>query len=359
MSRGEQTSLPSSEFYAGKRVLVTGHTGFKGGWLVIWLKRLGAEVCGISLAPVTTPNLFGSAQVANGVDSHICDIRQYAELSRLIRDAKADIVFHLAAQPLVGTGYNEPIATFATNVMGTVHVLDALRTLGRRTVAIIVTTDKVYENREWPYPYRETDALGGHDPYSASKAAAEIVSSAYRSAFLRQLGVHIATARAGNVIGGGDWSMDRLLPDAVRSWSKAEPLMVRQPAAIRPWQHVLDALAGYLVLAQRLWSDESLSAAWNFGPSTQEAATVRSVVERARLAFGGGEVRWESGLDGPHEAGLLMLEPTKARQRLGVISRWSLNESIDRTMKWYRAALDGAPQRELCSSEIEAYETQE
>jgi CDP-glucose 4,6-dehydratase len=350
-----QACLPTRTFYAGKRVLVTGHTGFKGGWLVIWLKVLGAEVSGISLKPNTAPNLFEAAGVAQGIDSRICDIRDLEKVSGIIREVNPDIVFHLAAQPLVRASYDEPIVTFETNVMGTAHILESIRTLKKRTIAVIITTDKVYENREWPYPYRETDALGGHDPYSASKAAAEIVSAAYRSAFLRQLGMHMATARAGNVIGGGDWSADRLLPDAVRAWSEGRELHVRRPDALRPWQHVLDALAGYLVLAERLSVDESVSEAWNFGPATQEAATVRTVVEHARKAFGRGTVQWATDMEGPHEAGLLMLEPTKARRRLGVVPRWDLAEAVSRTMKFYRSALDGAPQRELCLREIADY----
>lgn len=359
MNRIGKAWLPAREFYAGKKVLVTGHTGFKGSWLVLWLKQLGADVCGISLEPNTSPSLFETADVSQGIDSRICDVRAGDRLAAIFREANPDIVLHLAAQPLVRASYDEPINTFATNVMGTAHVLEAIRTLNKRVIGVIVTTDKVYQNNEWIYPYRESDALGGHDPYSASKAAAEIVSAAYRSAFLRELGVHVATARAGNVIGGGDWSADRLIPDAVRAWGAGKALSVRRPDALRPWQHVLDAVAGYLVLAERLWDDESFGEAWNFGPSANEAATVRAVVERARRSFGKGEVEWGTILEGPHEAGLLMLDSTKARRRLGVAPRWGLQESITRTMNWYRGALNGAHPRDLCIAEIEDYEASE
>jgi CDP-glucose 4,6-dehydratase len=350
------SSLPSRGFYAGKRVLVTGHSGFKGSWLVVWLKRLGAEVAGISLKPDSSPNLFEGAEIAGGIASHFCDIRRHDEVSGLIREFRPDIVFHLAAQALVRPSYADPLATFSTNVIGTAHVLDALRGLDKGTLAVVVTSDKVYENKEWHYPYREDDQLGGYDPYSASKACAEIVAAAYRRSFLNQAGIRLATARAGNVIGGGDWSVDRLLPDAVRAWSKGKPLEVRRPEALRPWQHVIDAVAGYLVLAERMAADESLGEAWNFGPLANAAANVRAVVERARSAFGRGEVEWATELTGPHEAGLLMLESVKARRLLGVATRWDLDQAVDRTMDWYRLALAGKPQRALCLADLDRYE---
>jgi CDP-glucose 4,6-dehydratase len=346
----------NAEFWRNKRVLVTGHTGFKGGWLTLWLQQLGAQVTGIALAPAIQPNLFEAAGIAKGIASHFCDVRDSAALSEIIRQAEPELVFHLAAQPLVRASYRNPLATYATNVMGTAHVLDALRGLDSTKVAVMVTTDKVYRNNEWLYPYRETDALGGHDPYSASKAASEIVIDSYRDAFLKQQGVAIATARAGNVIGGGDWSEDRLIPDAVRAWQTPEPLEIRRPQAIRPWQHVLEPLHGYLTLAQKLWHHPELAEAYNFGPQTHEAATVRTVIEQARLAFGVGQVAYGDGNTGPHEAGWLALETAKIRETLGILPQWPLAETIQRTMAWYRAHLQGADARSLCTEEIAAYE---
>lgn len=347
---------PAPSFWAGKRVLLTGHTGFKGAWLALWLHRLGAKVTGISLPPVTEPNLFTLAGVAGVCDSHVLDIRDAHALAGAVRAARPDIVLHLAAQALVRTSYREPLATFATNVQGTANLLDALRPSQSVRAVVAVTTDKVYRNLEHAYPYRETDALSGHDPYSASKAAAEIVIASYRDAFLKEKGMAVATARAGNVIGGGDWSEDRLLPDAVRAWQNAERLNVRRPQAIRPWQHVLEPLAGYLMLAESIWQDASLAGAFNFGPPTHEAATVRTVVDLARNAYGGGEVQYGDGLDGPHEAGWLALETAKARTVLGVDPRWGLAEAVGRTMNWYRAQHAGADARILCETEIAAYE---
>lgn len=343
-------------FWRGKRVLVTGHTGFKGGWLALWLRQLGAEVTGIALAPTTTPSIFKLARIEDGITSHFCDIRDSSKLSQIIHKACPEIVFHLAAQPLVHASYRDPLATYATNVLGTAHVLDALRGLESIKVAVMITTDKVYRNNEWLYPYRETDALGGHDPYSASKAASEIVIASYRDAYLVEQGVAVATARAGNVIGGGDWSEDRLIPDAVRAWQTAAPLEIRRPQAIRPWQHVLEPLNGYITLAHKLWRKPELAGAYNFGPNTHEAATVQTVIEQARAAFGRGEVIYGDGNTGPHEAGWLALETAKARQTLSIAPQWHLAESITRTMAWYRLQHEGADARSLCEAEIAAYE---
>lgn len=347
---------PHADFWRGKRVLVTGHTGFKGGWLALWLERLGADVTGIALAPSTTPSLFDQARVAEGMNSHFCDIRDAAALAALLRAARPDLVFHLAAQPLVRASYREPLPTFATNVMGTANLLDALRGMDCVRVAVMVTTDKVYRNNEWPYPFREDDALGGHDPYSASKAASEIVIASYRDAFLSAQGVAVASARAGNVIGGGDWSEDRLIPDAVRAWQAGQPLVIRSHGAIRPWQHVLDPLAGYMSLAQKLFEQPALAGAYNFGPQTDQAATVRDVVELACSAYGSGVTSYQNNSNGPHEAGWLALEVAKARVTLGVAPHWSLTEAVNRTMAWYRAQHEGADARVLCETEIGAYE---
>jgi CDP-glucose 4,6-dehydratase len=356
MENMEMTQV--ANFWQGKRVLITGHTGFKGGWLSIWLQRLGASVTGIALAPNTTPNLFELAHIEDGMTSHFCDIRDDSKLRQIVRDARPEIVFHLAAQPLVRASYRDPLATYATNVMGTANLMDALRGLVSIKVAVVVTTDKVYYNNEWIYPYRETDALGGHDPYSASKAASEIVIASYRDAYLKDQGVAIATARAGNVIGGGDWSEDRLIPDAVRAWQTETPLEIRRPQAIRPWQHVLEPLNGYLTLAQKLWHAPELAGAYNFGPHTHEAATVGEVIERARSAFGCGDVSYGDGNTGPHEAGWLALETGKAREKLNINAKWPLAETVKRTMVWYRAQKQGADARTLCESEITSYEVQ-
>lgn len=351
--------MMSTAFWHGKRVLVTGHTGFKGGWLVLWLRQLGAAVCGIALPPTTNPNLFELARVAEGIDSHFCDIRDAERLAALVGACRPEIVLHLAAQPLVRASYSDPLGTFSSNIMGTAHVLDALRGLDSVRVALMVTTDKVYRNLEQPYPYREDDALGGHDPYSASKAASEIVIASYRDAFLKEQGVAVASARAGNVIGGGDWSEDRLIPDAVRAWQADEILEIRRPQAIRPWQHVLEPLHGYLTLAEQLWHRPELAGAYNFGPHTHEAATVKEVVELARQAYGKGDVRYGDGSAGPHEAGWLALETAKARVALGVQPRWNLAETVTRTLAWYQAQHAGADARELCLAEIADYENGE
>ncbi len=346
----------STAFWRGKRVLLTGHSGFKGSWLALWLHRLGAEVTGISLSPTTTPNLFTLGEIDKLCQNHFCDIRDAAGLASLIKAARPEIVFHLAAQPLVRASYREPLATFATNFMGTAHLLDALRGLDCIRVAVMVTTDKVYRNNEWHYPYREDDTLGGHDPYSASKTASEVVIASYRDAFLAEIGVAVASARAGNVIGGGDWSEDRLIPDAVRAWQTGHPLVIRSPGAIRPWQHVLEPLAGYLTLAHQLWDHPALAGAYNFGPDTNQAATVGEVVKLACSAYGSGVTSCENNIKFPHEAGWLALEIVKARVSLGVNPKWALTESVNRTMAWYRAEHEGADARTLCELDIAAYE---
>ncbi len=348
-------ALPDPAFWDGKRVLLTGHTGFKGTWLSLWLTRLGARVTGIALPPATDPSVFELARPSLET-SHFQDIRDADLLGELVKAASPEIVLHLGAQALVRASYRDPLGTFATNVQGTANLLEAIRQTDSVRVVVAVTTDKVYRNLEHVFPYRETDQLGGHDAYSASKAASEIVIASYRDAFLKEKNIAVASARAGNVIGGGDWSGDRLLPDAVRAWQAGRTLEVRRPEAKRPWQHVLEPLCAYLVLAQRLWDDGSLALAFNFGPNSHEAAPVRQVIEIARASYGGGEVEYGDGAEGPHEAGLLALETAKARHFLGVQPRWSLAEAVDRTMTWYRAQHEGADARALCEAEIAAYE---
>ena len=343
-------------FWSGKRVLLTGHTGFKGAWMAQWLTRLGAKVIGVSLPPATSPNLFDLADVRLICDSNYCDVRDSDKLAAIISSAQPEIVFHLAAQALVRASYRDSLATFATNVQGTANLLDGLRFTNSVRVVVAVTSDKVYKNIEHLYPYRETDELGGHDPYSASKAAAEIIVSSYRDSFLKPMGIAVGTARAGNVIGGGDWSEDRLIPDAIRAWGAGETLHIRRPQAVRPWQHVLEPLAGYIRFAERLWHQPELAGPCNFGPPTNEVITVRELVQMAKNIDGNGHVSWGNGAEGPHEAGLLALETSKARNLLGIESRWLLSEAVRRTMNWYIQQRQGANVGSLCLSDIAAYE---
>jgi CDP-glucose 4,6-dehydratase len=353
MNAGSAVEL---DFWKGRHVLVTGHTGFKGAWLTHWLSRLGAHVTGISLAPVTQPNLFSLLGLQSRCDSHELDICDPQATAQVIQKAQPEVVFHLAAQALVRASYREPLTTFATNVMGTAHVLNALRSTPSARVVVAVTTDKVYRNREWLWPYREDDALGGHDPYSASKAAAEAVIECWRLSFLGEQGVALASARAGNVIGGGDWSEDRLIPDAVRAWSAGQPLSVRRPDAVRPWQHVLEPLAAYLQLAEQLWQRPDLAGAYNFGPFAQDAMSVRQVVEVAKQRFPGAEASYAEQTEGPHEAGLLRLDTSRADQVLGVRPRWNTQQAVERTMDWYRALGQGQPAVALCDADLAAWE---
>lgn len=352
-------ALPNPHFWRNKRILLTGHTGFKGSWLALWLQQLGAHVTGVALPAATTPALFTLTQAKRHMDSHWCDIRDVASVAAIVQQTQPDVVLHLAAQALVRPSYTHPLETFGTNVMGTAHVLDALRDLSSVRVAVVITTDKVYSNQEWAYPYRETDALGGHDPYSASKAATELVAASYRSAFLAAQGVAVATARAGNVIGGGDWSQDRLLPDAVRAWEQGRPLHIRHPEATRPWQHVLEPLAAYLRLAEVLWQHPEQAGAYNFGPLPHEASTVRQVIEQARIAYPQAQVVYGTPDNGPHEAQWLALETAHAERVLGVRPRWSLATAIARTTNWYSALQQGADARALCLSDIDYYLTSE
>jgi len=350
------SSLPDPGFWCNKRVLLTGHTGFKGTWLALWLQRLGAHVTGIALPPATAPALFTLTQAEQHIDSHLCDIRDAASVAAIVRQTQPEVVLHLAAQALVRPSYAQPLETFNTNVMGTAHVLDALRELPSVRVAVVVTTDKVYRNQEWAYPYRETDALGGHDPYSASKAATELVTASYRSAFLTAQGVAVATARAGNVIGGGDWIPSRLVPDVLAAFAREEAVVLRNPDAIRPWQHVLEPLAGYLLLAQRLFEyGEAFAEGWNFGPDEADARTVAWIVDTLAAGWGG-NAAWRAS-DEPriHEAHILKLDCTKARVRLGWRPRWKAEDAVSRSLAWYQAWRAGADMHRYTLDEISEF----
>jgi CDP-glucose 4,6-dehydratase len=348
-------SAPSP--WAGRRVLVTGHTGFKGSWLALWLSRLGAEVTGFALPAPTVPSLFEQARLGALVEHVEGDIRDLAALSGVVARARPEIVFHLAAQPLVRLSYDQPVETYATNVMGTVHLFEAVRQAGGVRGVVCVTTDKCYENREWDWPYRESDPLGGHDPYSSSKACAELVAAAYRRSFLAEAGCLVATVRAGNVIGGGDYATDRLIPDLVRAFAAGTAPAIRAPHAVRPWQHVLEALGGYLLIAERmLTGDAAMAQAWNFGPSDDDARPVGWIVERMRQAWGGdaaAPVAWSG--DAPHEAGLLRLDASRARAALGWRPALPLDQAIDWIVDWHRAVADGADPRTVTLDQIGRY----
>ena len=350
--------MPRAEFWRGRPVLLTGHTGFKGGWLALWLGQLGARVHGFALDPPTEPHLFGAAQVGAVLASDTrADLADRAQLVASVARHEPEVIFHLAAQSLVRAGYADPLGTLATNIMGTAHVLEAARRSATVRAVLIVTTDKVYENRESLHAYRESDALGGHDPYSASKAAAELVSASYRASF--DTPAHVATARAGNVIGGGDFAPDRLLPDCLRAFERHEPVRLRYPDALRPWQHVLEPLSGYLRLAELLHADRAgrYARAWNFGPDASADATVAQVAGSAARLWGE-DARVETDPDGthPHEAGLLRLDSQAARTALGWAPRWSLQEALGRTVEWHRARARGEDLRALCARQIDAYQ---
>ena len=353
---GETRVSPDPAFWAGKQVLLTGHTGFKGSWLALWLQRLGAKVTGVALAPDTEPSLFALA-VADGTASHLVDIRDLAALRVCFEAAQPEIVLHLAAQALVRASYADPVGTYATNVMGTVNVLEAARHTASVRAVVVVTSDKAYENREWPWAYRETEAMGGYDPYSNSKGCAELVVSAYRRSFLAQSGVCMASARAGNVIGGGDWSVDRLIPDIVRAFGRSQSVEIRSPGAVRPWQHVLEPLAGYLVLAQHLCEADgtTFAEAWNFGPTDEDCRAVSYVIDQVAEHWGG-DARWHlSAAPQPHEATFLKVDSSKARARLGWDRRLRLDQALAWTTDWYRKHGEGASARDLTLAQIDAY----
>ncbi|CAN5379066.1 CDP-glucose 4,6-dehydratase [soil metagenome] len=342
-------------FWAGRRVLVTGHTGFKGAWLTLWLRSLGAEVAGYALPPPTEPSLYETAHVGDGIASRLADIGNRPAIAEAFAAHRPEVVFHLAAQSLVRRSYDDPIGTFATNVMGTLHVLDAVRATGGVAAVVVATSDKCYDNREWAWSYRENDAMGGHDPYSASKGAAELAVAAYRESFFSAAGTaRVATARAGNVIGGGDWAPDRLVPDVVRAAKEGRPVVIRYPAATRPWQHVLDALHGYLILAERLAADEGPAYArgWNFGPAAEDAMPVSTMVDRLCVLLGASAGWTVDSTPQPPEAEALMLDSSLARRRLGWRPRLSLNAALASIAEWHHNFDAGADMRAVSLAQI-------
>lgn len=347
-------------FWQGKRVLLTGHTGFKGSWLTLWLQAMGAQVTGFALDPGTEPSLFALAQAGQGIDDVRGDLRDLGELFATVSEAEPEIVLHLAAQPLVREGYRDPLGTYSSNVMGTLNLLEALRQVGSVKACVLVTTDKVYANQEWPWPYRENEALGGHDPYSSSKACCELLAQSYAASFFpasayAEHGLALATARAGNVLGGGDFAPDRLIPDVLKAWSHGDPVTLRLPQAVRPWQHALEPLAGYLQLAERLYREgPAFAGAWNFGPSEQDMCSVGEVVAHlAELWPAAAGLKVETST--LHEAGLLRLDSARARQLLGWRTRWSLHDCLRHTLDWHLAWQRGDDMRAFSLAQLDQY----
>jgi CDP-glucose 4,6-dehydratase len=354
---------PSPEFWRGRRVLLTGHTGFKGSWLALWLLEMGADVTGLALPPETKPSLFEQLELEQRLVHQLGDIRHQSLVEQVVTESQPEVVLHLAAQPLVRRSYAEPMATWAINVMGTIHLLEALRTLKHPCCAVLITTDKVYRNNEWLYGYRENDPLGGHDPYSSSKAATELAIDSWRSSFSGSLPhqtpyLHLASARAGNVIGGGDWAADRIVPDVMRALEKNEPIAVRNPSATRPWQHVLEPLSGYLLLAERLTQQgEQLSTAINFGPQLEANRSVQELVTETLKHWPG---QWvdQSDPTSPHEASLLNLVIDKAHHQLGWRPRWDFATTVERTVNWYRRLqVAGSSAATCCLDDLTTYLT--
>ena len=351
-------------FWRGKRVFLTGHTGFKGSWLALWLGKHGAIVRGYSLAPSTEPSLHALTMGRFSTETQIADVRDLAALRAAINDFAPEIVFHLAAQPLVRRSYVDPVETYSTNVMGTVHLLEAARGCNSIRAIVIVTSDKCYENREWQWGYRENEPMGGYDPYSNSKGCSELVVASYRSSFFNENryaehGVALATARAGNVIGGGDWSQDRLVPDLLHAIAEGRRADIRNPNAIRPWQHVLEPLCGYMMLAERLFAEgPAWAEPWNFGPADSDARPVAWLADQLVSLWGDGAAWRSTAQDGqPHEANWLKLDCSKARQTLGWIPRWDLRTSLGVIVDWQRAWLDGRDMADVTLEQIEKYES--
>jgi len=341
------------DFWNNKSVFLTGHTGFKGGWIALWLSHMGAKVYGYALTPPTTPNFFNETNLSNHLkQSTIGDIRDQDKLTKALKATSPSLVIHMAAQPLVRESYVTPVETYATNVMGTVNLLDAIRRTDSVQAVVNITTDKCYDNKEWIWGYRENDRLGGYDPYSSSKACSEIATAAYRNSFLAGSGIHVATARAGNVIGGGDWADDRLIPDLLRALDSEETLQIRSPNAVRPWQHVLEPLSGYLMLAEALYEQgEPFAEAWNFGPNEEDAKSVSWVVDKLCTRIPG--AAWEIDIQKQsHEAGLLKLDNSKSKANLGWSPRWNLETALIKTLEWHKAWRDDEDMDKLTNMQI-------
>ncbi len=344
-------------FWRDRRVLVTGHTGFKGAWLSLWLQTLGAQLTGFSVGTPTEPSLYELAHVGEGMESVVGDVRDYHALDGVISSAAPEVVVHMAAQSLVRRSFIEPRQTFEVNVMGTVNLLDVLRHVDSARVVVNVTSDKCYENHEWEWAYREHEPMGGHDPYSSSKGCAELVTNAFRRSFFSGRGdLRVASARSGNVIGGGDWGQDRLIPDIMSAALDGRPIAVRNPTSVRPWQHVLNPLSGYLMLARALWSSEALAEGWNFGPGEEDARTVGSIVAHIAELWPG-DLRWVED-PGPHlhEASQLKLDSSRARSQLGWRPRWGLQRGLEAVVDWYRALSAGEDMRAVTLGQIEAFQ---
>lgn len=346
------------EFWRNKRVLLTGHTGFKGSWLSLWLQSMGVILRGVALDTPTTPSLFIEANVINNMDHQVADIRDYNTVYALVTEFKPEIIIHMAAQPLVRLSYQQPIETYATNVMGTVHVLEAAKHSGTVRAIVNITTDKCYENNEWVWGYRENEPMGGHDPYSSSKGCAELVSTAYRNSFLKQKNIAMATARAGNVIGGGDWALDRLVPDVLRALEHQRPALIRNPLATRPWQHVLEPLAGYLLLAESLYNEgQAYAEGWNFGPHEDDAKPVEWIVEQLCRAWGNSATWAIQPGEHPHEANYLKLDISKAKSQLQWHPKWSLLTSLHLITEWHQAWLSKENMQQFCLQQIFQYQS--
>lgn len=343
-------------FWKGKKVFLTGHTGFKGSWLSLWLQLMGVELHGYALTPSTNPSLFEEANVADGMVSTIGDVRDYRSLFEALKKSQAEIVFHMAAQPLVRFSYEQPVETYATNVMGTVHLFEAIRQFGGVRAIVNVTTDKCYENKEWIWGYREDEPMGGYDPYSNSKGCSELVTSAFRRSFFQKTDTALASARAGNVIGGGDWAMDRLVPDILRAFERQEPVIIRNPYATRPWQHVLEPLSGYMILAQKLYEqDQTFAEGWNFGPNEDDAKPVQWIVEELVKDWGNGASWCLDGGQHPHEAHYLKLDISKVKSRLDWHPRWSLGIALQKITNWHKAWRLRENVQAICLRQIEQY----
>ncbi len=346
------------EFWKDRRVFVTGHTGFKGSWLCLWLESMGADIAGYSLNPTDSPNLFSQAKIGLSITNTFADIRDQKTLANSISEFRPEIVIHMAAQPLVRRSYENPMETFSTNVMGTANLLNAALHQPSVRAVINVTTDKCYENKEWLWAYRENEPLGGHDPYSSSKACSELVTHAFTKSYYNGSSIGLASARAGNVIGGGDWSKDRLVPDILLAFQEKKPVVIRNPQSIRPWQHVLEPLHGYLLLAEKLYNEGRLySEAWNFGPKDDDARSVEWILDEMASKWGDGASWINDTSENPHEANFLKLDISKASARIGWSPKWNLNQALDHIISWHKDWLKQRPARDICLEQIEQFKT--